>query len=122
NLGPASALADDPVAADLDWDPPAAVLTALDERTGAGPGELRRMTIAGCVPWLLDTREDCGQAACETYVRQPSVLLAPGEAGRRPCCRDGPAYLPVPDHGPCHPAAPGCARGGVVPAAAHAAG
>jgi hypothetical protein len=61
NLGPASALLDDPAAADLDWDPPAAVLAALDERTGAGLGKLRRMTIAGWVPWLLDTLDDGGR-------------------------------------------------------------
>ena len=69
DLGQASVLADDPAAADLDWDPPAAVLAALDERTGAGLGELRRMTIAGWVPWLLDTLEDGGQEAFDTYVR-----------------------------------------------------
>jgi hypothetical protein len=82
NLGPASALPGDPAAADLDWDPPAAVLAALDERTGAGLPELQRMTIAGWVPWLLDTLEPGGQVAFDTYVRQHSVLLAPGEAGR----------------------------------------
>ena len=61
NLGQASALPDDPAAADLDWDPPAAVLAALAERTGAGLGELRRMTMAGWVPWLLDTLADGGR-------------------------------------------------------------
>jgi hypothetical protein len=40
-------------------------------------------TIAGWVPWLAGTLDPCdGQEAFDTYVRQDSVLLAPGEAGR----------------------------------------
>ncbi|TDO30241.1 TniQ protein [Kribbella sp. VKM Ac-2527] len=83
NLGSASALLGDAEAASLDWDPPTAVLTALGERTGVPPGELRRMTMAGWVPWLTDTLDagDHRQAVFDTYVRQDSVLLAPGEAG-----------------------------------------
>jgi len=91
NLGEASALLDDPRAADLDFDPPAAILQALAERTGADPGELRMTTIAGWVPWLADTLDPCvGQEAFDTYVRQDSVLLAPGEAGRS----TAPHWLP----------------------------
>jgi TniB protein/TniQ protein len=84
NLGPASALLGDAAPADLDWDPATAVLTALGERTGVPPGELRWMTMAGWVPWLTDALDACEQrqAVFDTYVRQNSVLLAPGEAGR----------------------------------------
>ena len=78
NLGPASALLDDPAAADLDWDPPAAVLAALAERTGAGLGELRRMTIAGWVPWLLDTLD-----AAAARRRSTPTSAALGAAGPR---------------------------------------
>lgn len=82
NLGEASALLDDPRAGDLDFDPPAAILEALAERTGTELGELRMTTIAGWVPWLADTLDPCdGQETFDTYVRQDSVLLAPGEAG-----------------------------------------
>jgi hypothetical protein len=108
NLGQASALADDPAAADLDWDPPAAVLAALDERTGAGVGELRRMTIAGWVPWLLDTLDDGGQEAFDTYVRQHSVLLAPGKAGRSAVPRWRP-WLPERQARPARRICPVCA-------------
>lgn len=55
NLGPASTLLEDPDPVELDWDPPAAVLAALAERTGVPVGELRRMTLGGWVPWLTDT-------------------------------------------------------------------
>jgi hypothetical protein len=84
NLGPVSVLVGDVASADLDWDPPAAMLTALGERTGVPPGELRRMTMAGWVPWLTDTLDvgEQSQAVFDTYVRQDSVLLASGEAGR----------------------------------------
>jgi hypothetical protein len=83
NLGPVSALLQEPAAADLDWDPPTPVLAALGTRTGVGLCELRLMTIAGWVPWLLDALDsDNGQESFDTYVRQHSVLLAPGEAGR----------------------------------------
>jgi len=97
NLGEASALLDDPRAGDLDFDPPAAILRALAERTGTDPGELRMTTIAGWVPWLADTLDPCdGQEAFDTYVRQDSVLLAPGEAGRSTVPRWLP-WIPVRD-------------------------
>ncbi|GEL18027.1 hypothetical protein PA7_18640 [Pseudonocardia asaccharolytica DSM 44247 = NBRC 16224] len=82
NLGEASAQLADTAEEALDWDPPIAVLAALAERTGAELGQLRRMTMAGWVPWLTDTlAPDDGQDLFDTYVRQDSVLLAPGEAG-----------------------------------------
>jgi hypothetical protein len=55
NLGPSSAQLTDSVRADLDWDPPAAVLATLAERTGVGHQQLRWMTITGWMPWLTDT-------------------------------------------------------------------
>jgi hypothetical protein len=69
----------------VDWDPPAAMLAALAERTGTSLAQLRAMTLAGWVPWLMDTlytRQWDAQETFDTYVRQNSVLLAPGEAGR----------------------------------------
>jgi hypothetical protein len=66
----------DPVTFDLD--PPRSVLAALQERTGVDEQDLRRMTIAGWVPWLLDdVQPDEGTEAFTTYVRQDSVLLPP---------------------------------------------
>lgn len=68
----------------LDWDPPVAMLVALAERTGLALDRLRAMTRAGQVPWLvdsLDTRLVDAQTQFDTYVRDNSVLLAPGEAG-----------------------------------------
>jgi len=50
NLGPSSAQLTDSVRADLDWDPPTAVLATLAERTGVGHQQLRWMTIAGWMP------------------------------------------------------------------------
>jgi TniQ len=68
----------------IDEDPPAEMLAALAERTGTDLAQLRAMTLAGWVPWLLDThtRPREAQEMFDTYVRQDSVLLAPGEAGR----------------------------------------
>jgi len=68
----------------VDRDPPAEMLAVLAERTGTNLAQLRAMTLAGWVPWLLDThtRPREPQEAFDTYVRQHSVLLAPGEAGR----------------------------------------
>lgn len=105
NLGPASALVD--LGADaLDGDPPTVVLDALSVWTGLGQHELRAMTIAGWVPWLLDTLEPSGDAAAfDTYVRQDSVLLPAGEAKRRQVRRWRP-WLPAK---PMRRACPTCA-------------
>ncbi|MDH2394080.1 TniQ family protein [Streptomyces sp. HNM0663] len=81
NLG----LVDLAVPADLDYDPPMAMLTALAERTGVEFARLRAMTLAGWEPWLFDKLtvpiQDT-QPMFDAYVRDNSVLLAPGEAGR----------------------------------------
>lgn len=60
------------------------VLAALHERTGVACDQLRQMTIAGWVPWLLDSIDPADDpSAFTTYVQQDSVLLAPGEAVAR---------------------------------------
>ncbi len=91
---------------DVDGDPSAAMLAALAERTGVGPARLRTMTLAGWRPWLFDTlyvRDWEEQTLFDTYVRDNSVLLAPGEAGRHQVGRfkrwAGP-WLPVPNGWP----------------------
>ena len=43
------------VPADLDYDPPVAMLAALAERTDVELAGLRLMTLAGWAPWLVDT-------------------------------------------------------------------
>lgn len=91
---------------DLDWDPPREVLAALAERTGLGLHELVPMTMAGWVPWLTDTLDPGdGQATFDTYVRQHSVLLRPGEAGRNQVSR----WLPWVPARPARLACPVCA-------------
>lgn len=118
--------------ADLDWDPPAAVLGALSERTGVALDELRAMTLAGWVPWLLDTldphgpplREDpsvrdtfvdepsaAGPTVFGSYVGAHSVLLAPGEAKPRAPQQWRP-WLPAQ---PMRRACPACAETGPDP-------
>ncbi|MEU6012002.1 TniQ family protein [Streptomyces sp. NPDC047453] len=81
NLG----LVDLAVPADVDYDPPMAMLAALAERTGVELARLRAMTLAGWEPWLFDKLtvpiQDT-QPMFDAYVRDNSVLLAPGEAGR----------------------------------------
>lgn len=80
NLG----MTDLAVPQDLDHDPPAAMLAALAERAGIELGQLRAMTLAGWEPWLFDTlcmRQGNEQVTFDTYVRENSVLLTPGDAG-----------------------------------------
>ena len=56
---------------------PAALITALAVRTGVPTEQVHRMTIAGWVPWLLDSLEPepTPGVAFHTYVRQDSVLI-----------------------------------------------
>ncbi|MTE16917.1 TniQ family protein [Nocardia aurantiaca] len=77
NLGVVKAVSD------LDEDPPPEIFPALSQASGVEVGRLRAMTLPGQVPWLFDrfplpARD--GEEAFYTYVRQDSVLLAPGEA------------------------------------------
>lgn len=72
------------IPADLDDDPPAVMLAALAERTGVELARLKTMTMAGWVPWIfgaVETTQSDDQEIFDTYVRENSVLLAPGEAG-----------------------------------------
>jgi hypothetical protein len=104
NLGPDCAQLADAGELTLDWETPAALFSALADRTGVPTHELRAMTLTGWVPWLLDTLDPDGHpvpddplerdpleddpvadrpTVFDTYVRQHSVLLAPGEAKHR---------------------------------------
>lgn len=66
----------DRAAGDLDVNPPDALLAALEERTGRDRDELWSMTVAGAVPWLLDTLEPSDDPdAFATYVHQHQVFI-----------------------------------------------
>lgn len=86
NLG----LVDLRVPADLDWDPPGALLAALAEWTGVELGRVRATTLAGWVPWLLDClpagprqpQKVQAQEVFDCYVGENPVLLAPGSGPR----------------------------------------
>ncbi len=60
---------------DLDTAPPLSLLTVLSQRSGVEYERLRGMSLAGWVPWLLDSLDDSVPAALETYAFQCSVLL-----------------------------------------------
>jgi len=60
---------------DLDTAPPLSLLTALSRRSGIELDRLRCMSVAGWVPWLLDSLDDSVPSALETYAFQFSVLL-----------------------------------------------
>lgn len=60
---------------DLDTAPPLSLLMALAQRSGVELERLRGMSLAGWVPWLLDSLDDSLPAALETYAFQCSVLL-----------------------------------------------
>ncbi|MGO9793435.1 MAG: TniQ family protein [Solirubrobacteraceae bacterium] len=110
NLGPAPVLAQCLTDQDLDWDPPLAVLGALSERSGVPVGELRAGTIAGWVPWLLDSLEQAGQDGFETYVRQHSVLLTRGARPRYLVDRRWRPWIPEwPTTRPLRRVCPACA-------------
>jgi hypothetical protein len=96
---PGSDYADQPVDL-LDVNTPAGILSSLTARTGVSLDRVRKMTIAGWAPWLLDTLEPDPEgnttagAAFDTYVQQNSVLLRPKERRSRqvPGWR---AWLPI---------------------------
>jgi hypothetical protein len=105
NLGTISFDARDRDAGGLDLDPPAAVIAAVHERTGVPVDRIRQMTIAGWVPWLLDTMEATDDpAAFTTFVHQDSVLLEPG----RWVDRETPRWRPWLPAMPMHRACPEC--------------
>lgn len=97
----------------IDINPPRELLVALAQRTGRSRDELWGMSVAGNVPWLLDTLEPSDDRnAYLTYARQHHVLLparerpvrrAPGWRAwlprhplRRTCptCADDPDRIP----------------------------
>ncbi|NKY59223.1 TniQ family protein [Nocardia flavorosea] len=97
----------------LDEDPPPAVFTALAERTGVLAGQVRAMTLPGWVPWLFDAYPLPERDATDgfyTYVRQYSVLLAPGEAPRFEVTRRRWRGPWIPQH-PVRRSCPQCAAG-----------
>jgi hypothetical protein len=96
----------------LDWDPPMVMLAALAERTGTSLAQLQTMTLAGWVPWLMDTlhtRPRDAQGTFENYIQQNSVLLAPGEAGRHRVSGRGQWAGPWQPPQPLNRVCPACA-------------
>ena len=80
----------------LDMEVPSELIATLAERTGVPEQRLRRMTVAGWVPWLLDSLqpEPSPGVAFETYVRQDSVLLTFKERPHREVT-NWQAWLPL---------------------------
>lgn len=72
---------------DLDTAPPPSLLLKLSERSGVELGQLRHMSLAGWVPWLLDSLDDNLPDALRTYALQFSVLLPRGDRKLRPIWR-----------------------------------
>ena len=68
---------------DLDTAPPMSLLTLLAQRSGVDLDQLRCLSFAGWVPWLLDSLDDQIPAALETYAFQLSVLLPRHRRKRR---------------------------------------
>lgn len=99
NLGPASFELGDQNPSDLDMEPPPGMLEALQERTGVPRDQLARMTIAGWVPWLLDTLDPTqGTAAFDTYVQQ-CFAHADGETAVFTLASRIPLTIGCPKHG-----------------------
>nr|WP_181716151.1 TniQ family protein [Cryobacterium sp.] len=67
---------------DIDVAPPHGMIDVLTERTGVTPDRLRQMSVAGWVPWLLDTLEPVPDGF-DTYTRQLSVLRPGGKQKTR---------------------------------------
>jgi hypothetical protein len=89
---------------DLDTAPPLSLLTALSQRSGIELDRLRCMSVAGWVPWLLDSLDDQIPAALETYAFQFSVLL-PRRNRKTRSITSWRAWLPIQ---PIHRACPLC--------------
>jgi hypothetical protein len=90
-------------AAELDICPPGRFAQELSNRTGVGAHRIRRMSLSGWSPWLLDTTEPDPQMFTN-YTRQFSVLLP---AGRRRI-RDIYPWLPWRPSRPAMRACPQC--------------
>jgi len=52
-------------------------LAAISERTDQDEDELRSMTIAGSIPWLLDSlKQSADLTAFDTYVHRCQILIS----------------------------------------------
>lgn len=91
---------------DLDTSPPLQLLTTLTQRSGIGLDRLRRMSLAGLTPWLLDSLDNAVPSALETYVFQLSVLLPKRNRNTRSITR-WRAWIPMQ---PLRRACPLCLR------------
>lgn len=92
----------------IDINPPRELLVALEQRTGRSRDELWGMSVAGNVPWLLDTLQPSeDREAYLTYARQHHVLLP---ARERPVRRSPGWRAWLPRH-PLRRACPTCADG-----------
>lgn len=89
---------------ELDVDPPPTLLTILAQRSGVELHRLQQMSLAGWTPWLLDNLQP-EPATFDTYVRQYSVLLKPGQRSKRAA---SPSWLPWISANPLQRACPHC--------------
>lgn len=97
----------DPMAG-IDSAPPEAIQRTLAERTAVPWDRIRRMTLAGWEPWLIEPPESDPGVAFENYARQHSVLLRQGESPRRQVPGWRP-WLPAdPRRAPMRRACPTC--------------
>ncbi|WP_073708031.1 TniQ family protein [Glutamicibacter sp. 0426] len=80
----------------LDLEAPSDLITTVAERTGVPEKRVHRMTVAGWVPWLLDSLqpEEIPRSSYQTYVRQDSVLFTFKERPYREVL-DWRAWLPL---------------------------
>lgn len=99
-------------AAELDIDPPVALLEALATRTGFPVEEIRALSLAGWVPLLLDGRDPV-PGSFHTYVGEWSVLLPP--TAHAPCDPAGWRPWLRPEPLPHVPACRACLGEGVEP-------
>lgn len=81
------------VAGILDVDPPAELVTAIARRSGLDHGRVWRMSVAGHIPWLLDSLDPHANDF-DTYVRQLSILLPTHRRGSGARRRPGPGWRP----------------------------
>lgn len=83
---------------DLDLAPPVRFVDQLSVRTGVHADQIRRMSINGYTPWLLD-QIDPGPEAFTTYTRQMAVLLPESNRRNRTVSCTG-MYPPPVSYGP----------------------
>jgi hypothetical protein len=98
--------------ADLDLDPPAALLETLATRTGFPVEEIRALSLVSWVPLLLDGRDPV-PGSYRSYVGEWSVLLPP--TAHAPCDPGGWRPWLRPEPLPHIPACRGCLGVGAEP-------